>query len=201
MVRLHLVLDIAGVIATNLSPVYWQELAEYAGCSAQELKKKFNQEIRQSFWSGETAVADYELWLAREYPALEKYDLPHLIHKHLKLLPAAELLPQWSDIADIHLLSNHRTEWVTELIRPLKPYVTSMHISDKTGFCKPDLQAFDQLHRQLGGSRQIIYVDDQEKNLVPAKELGWTAVLADSEGQWTERVSYLLKTFNIRNRW
>ncbi|MFB5267856.1 hypothetical protein ACE41H_13895 [Paenibacillus enshidis] len=47
----------------------------------------------------------------------------------------------------------------------------------------------------------MIYVDDQEKNLVPAKELGWTAVLADSEGQWTERVSYLLKTFNIRNRW
>ncbi|MFB5674515.1 HAD family hydrolase [Paenibacillus terreus] len=194
MVRPHLVLDIAGVIATNLSPVYWQELAEYASCSAQELKEKFNQEIRQSFWSGEISVADYELWLVLEYPALERHDLPHLIHKHLKLLPAAEMLPQWSDIADIHLLSNHRTEWVTELIRPLKPYVTSVHISDKTGFCKPDMRAFGQLHRQLGDGGKRIYVDDQEKNLVPAKELGWAAVLADPEGQWTESVSYLLKT-------
>ncbi|MFM9276928.1 HAD family hydrolase [Paenibacillus jiagnxiensis] len=191
MSRSHLVLDIAGVIATNLSPMYWQELAEHAGCSAQELKKKFNQEIRQPFWSGEISVADYELWLAREYPVLGRHDLPHLIHKHLKLLPAAELLPRWSGIADIHLLSNHRTEWVTELIRPLEPYVTSMHISDKSGFCKPDKRAFDQLHRQLGG-RKMIYVDDQEKNLAPAKELGWTAVLANPEGQWTEGVSYLL---------
>lgn len=71
MVRPHLVLDIAGVIATNLSPEYWQELAKYAGCSdsEQELKEKFNREIRQSFWSREISVADYEFWLVLEYPA------------------------------------------------------------------------------------------------------------------------------------
>jgi predicted transcriptional regulator len=47
----QLVLDIAGVLVTNLSTAFWQELAVSAGTTFQTLREHLNT-IRQDLWTG-----------------------------------------------------------------------------------------------------------------------------------------------------
>ncbi|WP_208918602.1 hypothetical protein [Paenibacillus uliginis] len=48
----QLVLDIAGVIVTNLSPSYWEEIAQIADISYNTIKELFKQEARDALWTG-----------------------------------------------------------------------------------------------------------------------------------------------------
>ncbi|WP_091176544.1 HAD-IA family hydrolase [Paenibacillus sp. 1_12] len=52
------------------------------------------------------------------------------------------------------------------------------------GSCKPDPQIykFDESHFDNDNKQIIIFVDDQEKNLDPARDLGWVTLIADSKG-------------------
>ncbi|MEK5057901.1 hypothetical protein [Paenibacillus sp. FSL H7-0326] len=42
-------------------------------------------------------------------------------------------------------------------------------------------------------STNHIRKDGQERNLLPAREMGWETILADSKGQWIKTVNELLK--------
>jgi putative hydrolase of the HAD superfamily len=35
----------------------------------------------------------------------------------------------------------------------------------------------------------VVFVDDQEKNLVEARNLGWNTLLADDKGEWIKNVN------------
>jgi HAD superfamily hydrolase (TIGR01509 family) len=67
-----------------------------------------------------------------------------------------------------------------------------MTISSQVGYCKPDPSIY-RIVQSLLKSDQVIYVDDQERNLIPARELGWTTILADAQGKWTDEVTRLVK--------
>jgi putative hydrolase of the HAD superfamily len=41
---------------------------------------------------------------------------------------------------------------------------------------------------KLPSGEPIVYVDDQEKNLAPARERGWRTILADEEGTWVGKL-------------
>ncbi|WP_461671151.1 HAD family hydrolase, partial [Mycobacterium tuberculosis] len=88
----------------------------------------------------------------------------------------------------IHLLSNHRHEWLEELLEPIRPYLKSITISSQVGCCKPDIEIFEIVKSRINKTKTL-YVDDQEKNLDSAKKLGWTTVHADEDGKWTELIS------------
>ncbi|SFS41772.1 haloacid dehalogenase superfamily, subfamily IA, variant 3 with third motif having DD or ED [Paenibacillus sp. 453mf] len=59
--------------------------------------------------------------------------------------------------------------------------------------CKPDASIYNNLHDRLEQFVEIYFVDDQERNLIPAREKGWETILADSDGQWIETINELLK--------
>jgi FMN phosphatase YigB (HAD superfamily) len=190
----QLVLDIAGVLISNLSPSLWEELALYTDVSPTTLKNRFKQDIRKDLWSGQLPEPAFWLWLQQHYPSLEISAAKSLLSKKLYPLPATKLLHSWSQIADIHLLSNHRLEWLDELLVPIKPFVKSITISSGVGFSKPDPQIYHHVQQIIQNSSKVLFVDDQERNLLPAASLGWSTLIADSQGKWTELVIPILLT-------
>lgn len=199
MNRPRLILDVAGVIATNLSPGFWEEAAMTGGTTYRQLKDSFSREIRELFWTGAITVDQFRDWLAGHGPDLSMERLSALAMKYLQPLPALGRISIWSRDADIHLLSNHREEWLSGLLEPVKDHVKSLTLSSRAGYCKPDPLIYQLVCEQFGdGEGLCIYVDDQEKNLIPARALGWHSVIADPEGRWVEEVTRLLEQLHTR---
>ena len=191
MSKPQLVLDAAGVIVTNLSESFWEEIAQNSKVSFSDFRASFKKEIREALWTGEISEEEFWRWLALQCSEIEQ-DYAGILRKHLKLLPNTNWLPIWSKVADIHLLSNHRHEWLLGLLEPLSLYLKTITISSQVGCCKPDLAIYEIVRSNTKKNRTI-YVDDQEKNLEPARRIGWTTVIADEEGKWTEEVTKLLQ--------
>jgi FMN phosphatase YigB (HAD superfamily) len=192
MRKYQLILDIAGVIITNLSPRYWNDISSASGISADDLKTRFKNEIREDFWTGKLTEDDFWQWLNKHCQKIDMKKAKSILLENLEPLPAFHCIANWSELADIHLLSNHRKEWIDPLLEPIKKYTRSISISSSVGFCKPNLEIYNIVNSNLYTMHQVIFVDDQEKNLKPAMSLGWSTLIADSEGEWIGTIEKLL---------
>lgn len=187
MKKTQLVLDVAGVLITNFSPAFWYETTRADGISFDELKRLFATEIRKPLWTGQISEEEFWNWLGGYCP-VEPVELKTKLFNNLNTMPAFDLIPMWSELTDIHLLSNHRSEWLEILLEPILPYLASITVSSDAGCCKPDLSIYQIVASKLDQGKSTIYVDDQEKNLRPAEAMSWGTVLADPEGQWIELI-------------
>ena len=192
MSRPQLILDAAGVLVTNLSPSYWNAIHSLTGIPYDQLKDLFKNELRDDFWSGKVPEAYFWEWLREKAPYIDSAAAQHMLGEYLKPIPAMSRIAGWSQFADIHILSNHRSEWLAPLLEPVRPYVKSMTISSSAGLCKPDPKIFEIVHTSLEKRQPIFYVDDQEKNMTPAVQLGWLTVIADPEGRWIDQITKLI---------
>ncbi|ANA82819.1 haloacid dehalogenase [Paenibacillus glucanolyticus] len=192
MKKTQLVLDVAGVLITNFSPAFWHDTTRANGITFGELKLLFATEIRKPLWTGQMSEEAFWNWLAGYCP-VEPKELKTILFNNLHTMPAFDLVPEWSVQTDIHLLSNHRSEWLQMLLDPIRPYLASVTISSDEGCCKPDLPIYHIVASKLDEGKSTIYVDDQAKNLRPAEELSWSTVLADPEGQWIKLVQKKLQ--------
>jgi FMN phosphatase YigB (HAD superfamily) len=188
----QLVLDMAGVLVSNLSPLFWRQIAISEDISYELLKERFKQELREDFWSGRIAEKEFWVWLVHCCPSLDINTARILLYNNLTPLPALENLTLWSQYAEIHLLSNHRIEWLTPLLKSIEPYVKSSTISSEVGYCKPDIRIYEIVELGINKYNPILFVDDQEKNFIPAIKLGWNTLHADSLGNWAEKVTSFL---------
>ena len=146
----------------------------------------------EAAWTGVIPAGAFLEWMASNLPSISSHEVERILHDHLKPLPAIERLSSWSQWADLHLLTNHRCEWITPLLAPVRHCITSMTVSSEVGYCKPDQRIYQLVLEKLQPERLILYVDDQQKNLVPASNLGWRTLLADREGHWMEAVDKML---------
>ncbi|MEC0089502.1 HAD family hydrolase [Paenibacillus macquariensis] len=192
MIKYQLVLDVAGVIVTNLSPTYWVEMSALSGVSYEFLHNQFKHEIRELLWTGKISEEEFWEWIIRQCPSIETHEAQSMLYKHLRTLPAFDYIPGWSEVADIHLLSNHRQEWLEPLLEPIWPYLKSITISSSVGLCKPRPEIYTIVNAKLDPMLQVMYIDDQDKNMKPAKELSWNTLTADIEGKWLEQVKQML---------
>lgn len=200
MSRPQLVLDVSGVLITNLTPA-WQEIAHQAGMTLGSLSEVFKKEVREPLWKGEMSESEFWIWLTSYCPTLDTTYARRLIDIHMTPLPAFEQLVHWSQIADIHLLSNHRKEWIDVILKPIKPYIKSITISSEVGLCKPDPSIYTLVSSQFNSdSPLIIYVDDQTKNLKPAHNLGWIIFIADDNGSWIDRLTKIFDLIDKKRR-
>jgi FMN phosphatase YigB (HAD superfamily) len=193
MTKHQLVLDVAGVIITNLSPQFWQDISASAGMDYETLKQHFRQEIREALWTGKASETEFWEWLKVHCPSVDTAYAQRLLQANLTQLPAYDQIAEWSQFADIHLLSNHCKEWLEPILESLKPSIKSMTLSSDVGVCKPDREIYEQFQSRLDKSHLVIYVDDQEKNLVPARDLGWETILADKDGRWIYNLGHRLR--------
>jgi HAD superfamily hydrolase (TIGR01509 family) len=127
--------------------------------------------------------------LNKQCPNINETDAKALLYNHINPLPAAAKLNHWSQIADIHLLSNHRKEWLDGFLSTVQTSVKSITISSEVGLCKPDSRIYAHIvQSHMKSSGNVLFVDDQGKNLKPASHLGWNTLLADPQGKWVNRV-------------
>ncbi|WP_342774520.1 HAD-IA family hydrolase [Paenibacillus piri] len=182
-----------GVLLTNLSLAFWRQAEDCGHVNGEELKERFRQDLREELWTGRIGEDRFWTWLAQCLPSLPTAQARELLAANLQPLPALEQLALWSARADIHLLSNHRAEWVRPVLAPYERYIATMTVSSEVGLCKPDARIFEHVRSRFGSETAlVIYVDDQSKNLPPAAALGWQTVLADSAGSWAAAVTRLL---------
>lgn len=192
MTKHQLILDVAGVLVTNISPRYWEEIAELANATNKDLKTMFKLHIRDRYWSGVLPEEAFWDWLRKECSNVEITVAKTMLSKHLQTMPAFERIPEWGQLADVHLISNHREEWLTPILKPLTPYLHSVTVSSNVGCCKPQAEIYELVQLKLDRNRPVTFVDDQQKNLKPAQDMRWNTVIADREGQWIERVEFIL---------
>ncbi|MEK3882226.1 hypothetical protein [Paenibacillus sp. PL2-23] len=180
----QLILDIGGVLATNISPLFWELVAEDAGVASDVIYRLYKAEVSERLWTGEVTEEQFWSWLGRA-AGLERQQGQAYLSASLAPLPALQHLKRWSEIANIHLLSNHLISWVEPLLKEVRPYITSATISSLVGCRKPDRGIFDCAAGKLRGRAPTLFIDDQSSNLDAAAETaGWSTLLADPEGHW-----------------
>src|SRR5690606_34256633 len=105
-----LVLDVGGVLASNLTPGLWEQLASIGSCDQKHLYADYKEEVSEKLWCGQISEEQWWEWLSDRGVIVAEEQRSNLITNHLKPLPALELLPAWSQRCDIVIMSNHRTE-------------------------------------------------------------------------------------------
>ncbi|MFC4810905.1 HAD family hydrolase [Paenibacillus sp. GCM10023250] len=181
--RKQLVLDAGGVIVTNL-PGFWTMLADAARVQYSDIRAAYKAELGDGLWTGAVAEADFWRWVEDRCPGVTERDARELLRRNLRPLPAFDRVAAWSRLADVHLLSNHRTEWLAPVVARLRPYLGHVVISSETGASKPADAMFAALRDRLMPAAPVLYVDDHPDNLAAADRFGWTGLLADEDGRW-----------------
>jgi len=183
----ELVLDLAGVLVTNFSPLYWRYLSTTFNISYSELTS-FKKEIREQLWTGK--IPEIEFWtkLKQNFPTIDQEEAKETLRSYIKPLPSLERIPFWSQHANIHIVSNHRIEWINHIIAPIQHHLKSMTISSEIGFCKPQVDIYLEVQNYFHHNHHVLFVDDQEKNFDEARKLGWNTLLADVDGKWVRKV-------------
>ncbi|MFT4413661.1 HAD family hydrolase [Fredinandcohnia humi] len=191
-IRPVLVLDIAGVLATNFSPDFWNSLTSNYRLSFTELIE-FKKEIREELWTGTISEEVFWCRLKKKFPLIEINDAKVTLLQSINPLLAVTEIPYWAEIADIHVISNHRLEWVAHVLNPIQPYLSSITISAEVGYCKPQPEIYELVRCQIASRGNVLYVDDKEKNLHVPRTIGWGTLLADENGEWIKEVAQILQ--------
>jgi putative hydrolase of the HAD superfamily len=101
---------------------------------------------------------------------------------------------------EVWCLSNDLSEWATKLrdIFKLEKYIRGFVISGDVGIRKPDLTIFKHLLKQLSVTAgDVVFVDDNHKNLDSATELGLQTILFNASGENPSHSGYeSVRNFN-----
>ncbi|MDQ0116695.1 hypothetical protein [Paenibacillus harenae] len=190
--RTQLVLDIGGVLATNLSPVFWHKLAEASGMAVESFYADYKRRISKELWTGRITEPAFWQWLLLQLPSLDDGQAKQYLSESLTALPAMEKLAGWSERADIHILSNHVAEWVNPLLEPVRHHLGTVTLSSEIGMKKPSTDIYAYVNGLLPQEAPIVFVDDQDINLRQAEQHGWQTLLADEDGHWINKIAALL---------
>ncbi|WP_169083003.1 HAD-IA family hydrolase [Paenibacillus sp. PL91] len=193
MTKPQLVLDIGGVLATNLSPLFWELLAAEANVSEEVIYAVYKKQISERLWIGDLTEEQFWLWVKDYTPLLETKRARAFIDNSLQPLPALAKVAEWSEIADVHLLSNHLPGWVEPIVKPIKPYLKSITISSLAAVRKPHPDIYARTAAYFPTGSTALFVDDKSKNIKQAASLGWRTLLADEDGKWIPQVLPLLE--------
>ncbi|HRE91504.1 MAG TPA: HAD-IA family hydrolase [Myxococcota bacterium] len=101
----------------------------------------------------------------------------------------------WSRVARLRVLSNHRTRWMSGHLSRfrLREHFERVVVSEAIGCAKPDIRAFELALTDAGVSPgEVLFVDDKQRNVLVARELGLQAVWADPTSRWLDEVEALL---------
>lgn len=188
-VKVQLVLDVGGVLLSNLTPNFWTQLVERTGVDHAEIRARYKSEIRDDLWSGAVEEPQFWKWMNQYCPSLTEEEGRSMIMDNLVPLASLERLVQWRQLADIHILSNHRTEWLDPKLASHAQHFTSMTVSSHAGSFKPNRSIYQHAAAAIGDAEgPILFVDDSASNLQQAESLGWSVLLADQAGEWLDKV-------------
>ncbi|MCI3923540.1 HAD-IA family hydrolase [Paenibacillus sp. TRM 82003] len=185
--RTQLILDVGGVLGTNLDR-YWEVLSASAAMPYAEVRRRYKAELRDTLWTGRLTEPGFFSWSCSLAPEMSEAEARSLMISSLQPLPAYERLAAWSETYDLHVLSNHRSEWLTPFLAPVRKYLRSVTISSEVSCAKPSADIYRLVQAKLPEGAPIVFVDDAEHNLEAARERGWGTLLADPDGLWMDKI-------------
>ncbi|UOQ86657.1 HAD-IA family hydrolase [Gracilibacillus salinarum] len=194
MKNIQLVLDVGGVLATDLD-LFWSELTEQAQMPYEEVRQTYRQEIREALWQGQIEEHEFWSWLYDTFPTIEIHSLKKALTNSLYTLQGMNHLTEWNKLADLHILSNHRSEWLQPVLDPIRPILQTITISSLVGAAKPEQTIYQHCMDQLPSGKTVLFVDNKQENLEPAKALGWHTIHAKADQQWINKVTDFLHTY------
>jgi FMN phosphatase YigB (HAD superfamily) len=184
-----LILDAGGVLVTEPIPRLLAALAEESPFSYDELERRYKRNLYFDLWRGRLPEDDFWSALAREADVNGSAARWRSVFLGSLLpLPALLRVPEWADRAAVSILSNHLPQWLEPLLvrAGVKPHLSGLFISARTGHVKPEREAFAHaLRAKPDDCKDVLLVDDNAHNLEVARELGMDALLGGEDGDWS----------------
>lgn len=187
------VLDACGVILNDPLPGLIESIGRALGEDPVETFARYAV-LRPAFWTGKmseeafwrelTSGQDAQVWAGRLAASFGPG-------------PAAGRLASWAKMARLRVLSNHRSRWMDgHLARlGLREHFEQVLVSEAIGHAKPEVAAFEVALRDARVQRgEVLFVDDKQRNVLVARELGLQAVWADPRCDWVAEVDGILAT-------
>lgn len=204
-----LILDADKVIFEKISPIIIEELNRLTGLGAEQInekRKKYWQLVKtgkitdRQMWLGAKNLKGYEHGIFGELgisqsnyaPFIEKIKASYRLNKGaLRFIKHAK-----SKGIDLYLFSNSSRELIERPYKQFKlnTYFKYAFFSHKMGFAKPSPEAFAIVMNKIKICPQnALFIDDKEKNLLAAKELGFNTYLFKN----SEDFPQILADYNI----
>lgn len=209
-----LILDADKVIFEKISPVFIKELNRLTGLDVEQINEKRKKYWRllktgkitdRQMWLGAKKLKGYEQGLFGELgisrnnyaPFIEKIRASYRMNKGaLRFIKQAK-----AKGITLYLFSNSSMELIERPYRQFKlmNYFEYAFFSHKMGFAKPSAEAFALVMKKIKICPQnVLFIDDKEKNLLAAKELGFhTYLFKNSEDFPKILVEYNLQANNM----
>lgn len=137
--------------------------------------------LAESLWTGLVALAEASVAPDR---------LADAFHAGLRPGPAVRQLASWSRRARLVLLSNHRASWLLPVLdaEGVTDLFESVVISDTVKIAKPDREIFVVAAAHRASEDEVMYVDDDPRNIAVGASFGWRTVLAEESNLWQSEV-------------
>ena len=194
--RKLLVLDGQGVVIN--APIR-QFLAEFADRNAlrfADVERRWESHVREKAWRGD--IDDATIWHELAGREVDARLTRKCLDANYSPGPAASSMASWSRKASIWLLSNHRSHWLIPRLESfgVRREFDQILISDRTGFLKPEAQAFEPVLRARQSNQDLLFVDDLPHNVRAAEALGIHSVLAATSTSWVREITEWLDNGN-----
>lgn len=175
-----IIFDYGGVLSTNVTLLSFGEM--YAA-KLEVNPEKFKEIIIDNWDQARINRINSRLFWSNlsNFLKIDKKTLRRDWVAFFKLRPKAlTLVKKLKKNYKLGLLSNHIEDWLEEIIEnhKLNQIFDVIVTSYRSRLAKPDIDIFRETIKRLNvKSTECIYIDDMEKNIPPAKELGMKTIL------------------------
>ncbi len=192
-----IVLDADGVLFRKINPKLDQKLLQLAHVSEEIVKEK-----RKKYWALTKigTLTSKEMWFgALDHPSFEKgvlgelgikakeFTTQDLFEMNIGAIDFLQLMKKQN--LPLILLSNSSEDLIEKQYSyfKLEQFFTKTFFSHKMKIAKPDSRVFEKVLKELSfEASEILFVDDKEKNIFAAKELGFQTFLFTEDGDFVK---------------
>jgi putative hydrolase of the HAD superfamily len=183
--RPGLILDAGGVLVSEPVPRWLLWAADGDDQRHMELQQAYDR-LYQPLWSGHISARQAFSTLAR-FCDRSAEQLERELVGGFELLDVSERLHDWAEVADVAVLSNHRSSWLRPLLDQIRAPLAAVWISEEMGVAKPAAPAFVRPRAWSRSRPAALFVDDHVRNVHAAEEASIPSLLADSPA-WPDAV-------------
>ena len=186
-----IVFDVGGVLITERGHEVSTELSKLFDLET-DLFRKLRKKYYHKSSRGQLSRAEYFRGVFRELK-LESKKIRKISSLWAKLLRDKTVLEKESEIILRKLKKNYILVTLTNVSplyegarkeKKIYRYFDHKFISTETGLLKPYLNSYKDLIKRLKiPAKNMVFIDDKEKNIPPAKKLGMKTILFKNNGQ------------------
>lgn len=190
--------DWGGVVADDPGDEFLSELLRQLGASDAEIQEIFRTYMKR-FMRGQITEAEYWAALRSNYG----YSIPDSISDKFTKWTGLRANQSILDLVAWVKAQGLQTAIFSNVIEPTYNVLEragyyaqfdEIIASCKVGYAKPDPQiyqiALDRLHTT---GERAVFIDDKESNLIPARNMGFTTILAQSPDQIIDELRHLVQ--------